>query len=52
MLANISSGITVLVFITFVVIVIWAWSSNRTKDFDEAARLPLDDNNAKEDKHV
>jgi cytochrome c oxidase cbb3-type subunit IV len=31
-------------FVLFVGICIWAWSSRRTKAFDEAARLPfLDD---------
>ncbi len=30
-------------FILFLAMVAWAWSSRRKKDFDEAARLPLDD---------
>ncbi len=34
---------TVVVFITFIGIVWWAYSSRRKKDFDEAARLALDD---------
>ena len=34
---------TVALFLLFVGIIIWAWSSNRKKGFDEAARLPLDD---------
>ena len=34
---------TVLVFVTFVGIVIWAWSGKRREDFEEAARLPLED---------
>jgi cytochrome c oxidase cbb3-type subunit 4 len=34
---------TVLVFIAFVGIVIWAYSSKRKRAFDEAARLALDD---------
>jgi cytochrome c oxidase cbb3-type subunit 4 len=29
--------------IAFVAIVVWAWSSKRRKEFDEAARLPLED---------
>jgi cytochrome c oxidase cbb3-type subunit 4 len=44
MLAIIATVSTVMVMITFIVIVIWAWSGKRKKDFDEAARLPLDDN--------
>ena len=34
---------TVLVFIAFIGIVLWAYSGKRKKDFDEAARLALDD---------
>ena len=34
------TGILILVFIG---IVLWAYSSRRRKDFDEAARLPLED---------
>jgi cytochrome c oxidase cbb3-type subunit 4 len=32
---------TVLVFVTFIGIWIWAWSSKRKQAFDEAARLPF-----------
>lgn len=34
---------TVVVFAVFIGIVLWAWSSKRKQSFDEAARLPLDD---------
>jgi cytochrome c oxidase cbb3-type subunit IV len=34
---------TVIVFIIFIGIVLWAYSGKRKKDFDEAARLALDD---------
>lgn len=34
---------TVLVLIIFIGIVLWAYSGSRKKDFDEAARLALDD---------
>ncbi len=44
MLSIIATVSTVMVAITFVVIVIWAWSGNRKEDFEEAANLPLDDN--------
>ncbi len=35
--------ITVLVMVLFIGIVLWAYSSRRKKDFDEAANLPLQD---------
>jgi cytochrome c oxidase cbb3-type subunit 4 len=34
---------TLAAFIVFLGIVAWAWSRKRSKDFDEAARLPLED---------
>ncbi|MCX8087128.1 MAG: cbb3-type cytochrome c oxidase subunit 3 [Rhodocyclaceae bacterium] len=34
---------TVLAFVAFVGIVIWAWSGKRKRAFDEAASLPLED---------
>ena len=34
---------TVVAFVFFVAVVIWAWSGRRKKDFDEAARMALDD---------
>ena len=34
---------TVVAFVFFITIVIWAWSGARKKDFDEAAQLPLED---------
>ena len=34
---------TLLVFFAFISIVVWAYSSKRKQAFDEAARLPLDD---------
>lgn len=34
---------TVVLFIVFIGIVLWAYSNRRKKDFDEAARLALDD---------
>ena len=32
---------TIVVMIVFVGIVLWAWSSKRARDFDEAANLPF-----------
>lgn len=46
MLANIHAWWTVLLLIVFIGIVIWAYSGARKKDFDEAARLALDDDDA------
>jgi len=34
---------TVAAFIVFVAIVVWAYSSKRSKQFDEAANLPFSD---------
>jgi cytochrome c oxidase cbb3-type subunit 4 len=34
---------TVLLFVLFIGIIVWAWSAKRKKSFDQAARLPLED---------
>ena len=34
---------TIVVMVTFLGIVVWAFSSKRKADFDEAARLPLEE---------
>ena len=34
---------TAVMLVLFVGVWVWAWSSKRKPDFDEAARLPLDD---------
>ena len=34
---------TVVAFVIFIVVVFWAWSGRRKKDFDKAARMALDD---------
>ena len=34
---------TVALMALFIGIIVWAWSGRRKKAFDEAARLPLDD---------
>ena len=39
---------TVLMFVLFIGIIVWAWSAKRKRGFDEAARLPLED----EDSHL
>jgi cytochrome c oxidase cbb3-type subunit 4 len=41
---------TVIVFVLFVGIVIWAWSSKNKAAFDEAARIPMEDDQVNDDK--
>ena len=36
------SIVTVAALVVFIVIVIWAWSKRNQADFDEAARLPFE----------
>ena len=43
MFASIHAWWTVLLLVIFIGIVVWAWSGKRKKDFDEAARLAVDD---------
>ena len=51
---------TVIVMAIFILIVIWAWSGSRKQSFDEASRIPLEndekvtapDLNTKETDHV
>lgn len=42
-LNDIRSWYTVVLFIVFIGIWIWAWSSKRKADFNEAANLPLNE---------
>lgn len=35
--------VTAITFIAFIGIVVWAYSRHRRKDFEESARLPLED---------
>ena len=35
--------VTLALMVAFVAIWAWAWSSRRRKDFDEASRLPLEE---------
>jgi len=37
---------TVLLFVLFIGIIVWAWSAKRKKRFDKAARMPLEDDDA------
>ena len=39
----IQSVLTLVSFVGFVGIVFWAWSGRRSRDFGEAARIPLED---------
>lgn len=40
---DIRSIVTVVSLLTFVGIVVWAWSKRNQAEFDEAARLPFTD---------
>jgi cytochrome c oxidase cbb3-type subunit IV len=41
------SAVTVLSMALFLGIVVWAWSKRNQQDFQEAARLPFDEENSK-----
>ncbi len=38
-----SSVVTIVWFLAFIALCVWAWSARRRKDFDAAAQLPLED---------
>jgi cytochrome c oxidase cbb3-type subunit IV len=38
-----SGVVTAVLLVSFLAGVAWVWSGRRRRDFDEAARLPLDD---------
>jgi cytochrome c oxidase cbb3-type subunit 4 len=40
---DLRSIFTVLAFVAFIAIVVWAWSGKRHQEFDAAARMALDD---------
>jgi len=40
---------TVIAFVIFVGVVIWAWSDKRKDDFEKAARMILDDDESSRD---
>jgi cytochrome c oxidase cbb3-type subunit IV len=42
----ISGILTGVLLVTFIGLWVWAWSRRRQPDFDEAARLPLEDSSA------
>lgn len=45
-----ASGVmTAILIIVFIGIIVWAYSSRRRRDFEEAARIPLEDENPSED---
>ncbi|WNC66904.1 CcoQ/FixQ family Cbb3-type cytochrome c oxidase assembly chaperone [Thalassotalea nanhaiensis] len=41
---------TVLIFVLFIIIVLWAYNKNRKSSFDEAANSIFDENENKNDK--
>ena len=44
--ADFHSYWTILVLVAFVAIVVWAFSGKRKQDFDEASRIPLEEDDA------
>lgn len=42
---------TIVVLATFIGIIFWAYSSNRKASFDEAAKLPLEDDSTEPSKN-
>ena len=42
----IRSILTVVIFVTFIGIWIWAWGEGRKQDFERSAALPLEDDTA------
>ncbi len=40
---------TIVLFVLFIGIVVWAWSSKRRKSFEAAARMPLEDDDSTDD---
>lgn len=40
---NIDISLTIVLFIIFIGIIVWAWSPGRKQDFNEAAQLVVDD---------
>jgi cytochrome c oxidase cbb3-type subunit 4 len=40
---HLSGVVTAILLIAFIGGVLWAWSSKRRREFDEAARLPLEE---------
>ena len=43
MLASFHSWWTLALLLIFIAIVLWAWSARRSKDFQEAANIPFED---------
>jgi cbb3-type cytochrome oxidase subunit 3 len=45
-LATFHALLTVVMLVAFIALIVWAWSGKRRRAFDEAARLPLEDDDA------
>ncbi len=43
LLSDVRSIVTLICMLTFIGIVVWAWSARRTADFEAAAMLPFAD---------
>jgi len=46
MLNDLRTVITVVAFVTFIGIFLWAWSGRRKTAFAQASRIPLDDDDS------
>jgi cbb3-type cytochrome oxidase subunit 3 len=42
-MGGVRSLLTVILFLAFLILWAWAWSKGRKEDFEQAARLPLED---------
>jgi len=40
---NFDIALTIILFFTFIGIIVWAWSPGRKRDFNDAAHLVIDD---------
>lgn len=43
MMSSLHSLWTVIAMVTFIGVVIWAWSGSRKAEFDKMARMPMED---------
>ncbi len=39
-------AVTVVLFVLFIALIVWAWSPRRRRDFTAAANLPFDESDA------
>lgn len=51
-LAMFHALLTVVMMVAFIALIVWAWSGKRRRAFDEAARLPLEDDDEVSSAHL